>query len=332
MPISPIIVPPTKEELITVQEDIYSLFKEYYGEERVDVQGLGNNYWFILVHYPEYEITNSIRKKHTIRDLFIKIYFKRELLQNFEVTRCTFTYAEVQSLYLFSHASTRDAPTNINDHKQYINSFKHVCLGEGPIISTKTELGEKYDKAILFLFINQLDAYVQWESLEGGPFVRIKNISLSNNINHEYYYSLFTDNLLTIIKNIDYNRLEYSFNHCSIPYIEVSASSYPILKNMILQIVKDTPLLSSLLCYFKEGKYYKYLNIPTTNLQEVRDISQIKFKGNFFPYTILGEGISRSDNTEQFVPIIYPQLFEDILININRILLIKGLNNDNTNQ
>ena len=124
----------------------------------------------VIIHFPKLTLTNRDNKYHTIRDLFVKfsinIYHKLDILEG---TRTTFHPIEHQKKYKHSHLS---ASSDL--------SFKNFCLGsDAPISFTKILLEEELTKPntnwtdTFLFFLNQIKAYVSYESLEGGPYIKI---------------------------------------------------------------------------------------------------------------------------------------------------------------
>lgn len=127
----------------------------------------------ILVHFPEFYITNSLDQSHKIRDLYLKLEFGRPpgvTLRTYSASRTTLTQAEKQSRYGHSHISK-----SITEGK-----WGGFCLGEGPINSQVQSL-IRYgisdrDFNTFEMFLIGMESYLQWESIEGGPYIYIADI------------------------------------------------------------------------------------------------------------------------------------------------------------
>lgn len=125
------------------------------------------------IHFPEITITNSRRQTHLIRDLWMKFDFNflgRSL--GHSGMRTTKTYAEYASSYNHSHmqnSASCDSGTSLG-----------CCLGNTDYSTLSAQLTHKFDSNMLSLFMQQLPDYLAWESLEGGPYARIENISAKN--------------------------------------------------------------------------------------------------------------------------------------------------------
>lgn len=204
------------DEGIIKINSIYEIFKDYYGEERVDLQNikpkevivrnssLADNdlnantsyYPFIIVHFPEVNITNEHDDSVLIKDLWAKITvtFKGAVIYGFYLNRSTYQSSHWLSDYMHSHIS--------GIPKSNITTFLSPCLGSGPIRDTIASLARGYDEALWQLFCRELDVYTRTESLNGGPYRRMTNIT--NTVS-----TLFTSSLSSWHS---YARYNYPFN------------------------------------------------------------------------------------------------------------------------
>lgn len=129
----------------------------------------------LLVRFPEFDIKNSKGRQHKIRDLITGI----PLLSSYRILsghiwgiRTTFTSAEQAVSYVHSHLSSGGEFPGWSD----------FCLGSG-IIRESMLIAQGCDPSVnpfaYDLFFENLDAYVRWESLEGGPYNRMEYITNS---------------------------------------------------------------------------------------------------------------------------------------------------------
>lgn len=155
-------------------KDTYEIFKDFYGEDRVDYKE-GSIEDTILIYFPEETVTtNETGNSIKIYDIYIKIIVSKKgnLKYTFTLNRTTYTKPQYYSRYKHSHASISD-----------INCFSTVCLGSGPINQTIANLNnekEDYykDENMWKLFFFELQNWLRTESLGGGPYNRIDNIGL----------------------------------------------------------------------------------------------------------------------------------------------------------
>lgn len=200
---------------------IKDVFVDYYGEDRVDLKipsfeefcisscsTYFNNSYFkaisehgddiitklyqckknpnfpLLVYFPDVTVTNEHEDSINIKDLYVKFNISREgsLSGSFYMTRTSFTSAQWKYRYIHSHAQALNH-----------NWWSGCCLGNGPISRTISMLCRNFDLDLYLLLCGELDIYTRTESLTGGPYIRMNNITNTNvdrAINYmETYYS-----------------------------------------------------------------------------------------------------------------------------------------------
>lgn len=178
-------------------DDIFAIAKDIFGEEYVDLHKIDETEFDILVLFPEVNITNSRRHKHTIKDLYVKINIQLTLdgnmgdrLSNISLDgrRGKLSDEEYQSNYGHSHFSGGG-----------IDRWSDFCLGSSDfamILQTMRYSLTQEDWTLLFL---SLGNYVSWESIEGGPYRNMQNISSRE---QSVSPSSFTQHALEIIKTL----------------------------------------------------------------------------------------------------------------------------------
>lgn len=74
-------------------------------------------------------------------------------------------------------------------HTDYHNTFRasNFCLGASEIIDLKSQLRVDYTNDLFRLFLLTLNSLVYWESLEGVPHVKMRNVRLTNH--NEYNFN-----------------------------------------------------------------------------------------------------------------------------------------------
>lgn len=133
--------------------------------------------------YPEIEIFNSYDESHTIKDLIVYI----SLLENTESgrgeigfgnikgTRATLSDSEFRVGYLHSHLH----PYRMLPHNVLLNATD-FCLGEGElgtfIINSYSDPDYVFDEIHFESFLYLIDTLVEWESLEGTPYIKFSKI------------------------------------------------------------------------------------------------------------------------------------------------------------
>lgn len=123
----------------------------------------------LLIHFPEITIRNRQNNTHKIMDLYMKFEYNfvyRMLTMN--GIRATKTYGEYAAGYNHSHMNVSqacDSGTNLR-----------CCLGSTDYATLTTQMHHNYDPNQNVLFYQQLGDYLAWESLDGGPYMRINDI------------------------------------------------------------------------------------------------------------------------------------------------------------
>lgn len=161
------------------KQAVYNLFKEYFGEDRVDMQG--NN---ILVWWPELRVSNEREEFCYIKNLYARVTVDNNgsLGGTFNLNRTEYTYEEWVSSYCHSHVP------RIYRTADGVREWRNPCLGSGPIRETCCTLNAGYDEDVWRLFIFELDQYVRHESVEGVPHIRLNTIGIdiANNRTQEW--------------------------------------------------------------------------------------------------------------------------------------------------
>ena len=136
---------------------------------------------YFKVLYPEIEITNTNKEKHTIKNLVVVFslkwdsYFKKWKVEKMTGLRLTLSYLELNKLYPHSHLSS----SSLNSNFKSMTSSK-FCLGSSTLGMSIAEYNTESDKEksnlVLEGILYTLDTYVTWESLEGVPHNYIHNL------------------------------------------------------------------------------------------------------------------------------------------------------------
>ena len=220
--------------LLNVEEEEFEIDFESYqstgqnGEGKLVFNGFQLS---INILYPEVIIKNSDEKEHTIKDLIVNLVFRSQCRVNdIEInsnhygyyytyygsmkiidvsgTRATQSYEEYVIGYFHSHLSvSRDYNYN---SALYLPSF---CLGDNDVNDIKQILNENFSLGNFELLLLTIDTMVSWESLEGGPYRYIKNITLGsekeygNSTGKEYWDAYYNPDYP------GYNNVKKEFNY-----------------------------------------------------------------------------------------------------------------------
>lgn len=163
-----------KEILKQVEESLQAIFPNNW--ELIKNKSLTEAY-VLTIKFPVFEIVNGNGTKHLIRDLYIKWAFKKGFVISKPLSgvRGLVDYVEYKSSYAHSHLP---GVSYSNIDSLIFNTF---CLGSGDFATANSEWtcdDHQFTQEAFELLLYQLDAYVKWESLQGGPYIRMENIAI----------------------------------------------------------------------------------------------------------------------------------------------------------
>lgn len=176
-----------------IREELVKVYVDHYGIERVDAVDK-DRYLYITIHFPEIIVKNSLGINHTIRDLYVRLIYYCEdsnkiFIESFNAKRATFTLDEFRSGYNFSHLSSG------------LNDWGHFCMGGStPFASSYFRASDSnymhsqknFDTFIerTNVFCFALDAYLEWESITGGPYKLLSSVGTYDRLgNRDRWYS-----------------------------------------------------------------------------------------------------------------------------------------------
>lgn len=164
--------------------NIVDKIREYYGDNwDIDFNVKEGNEGLIFlphfqIRYPEIEISNSNGVSRIIKELICVLHycFSNDEGVGYLAKPRAIRYQQNQdewfSGYLHSHISRDSRRTNLSN----ITRADTFCLGHSELSEMLMVMKTEHEPEILPLFFNVLDGFVQWESLEGGPYIEMKNI------------------------------------------------------------------------------------------------------------------------------------------------------------
>jgi hypothetical protein len=233
--------------------NLLSAVNKYYDSSLVDIT---NDY--IMILYPELTIENSHGKKHKIKDLYVKLLLHSNgYIHRIDGFRGKISTIEFECGYSHSHLS-----------RQLFDNFKSFCLGEDtPMSSMMGKFFLDEDEALLFLAL--LDSYLIWESLEGGPYIRMEEVKnyTSQNGQGRVRLSIRKKNLNNFLKK--YDNVPVLWDNFLKTLIVDTNKIYP----MIDKISTDVGILSESGAYSPLGATINY-NAPIRHLN-----TYVSFKG-----------------------------------------------------
>jgi len=150
------------------------ILNEHFTTDNYEIKLNGDLLEFYL-KYNDITIENSNNDSHLIKSLFVKIKFNttnNKFVDYIQGYRGEMSIQELCSSYSHSHLSS---------HTRDFNSF---CLGASELSIIWDDLrNNNFNENTFDLFLYTLNEYVKWESLEGGPYTKIENLSYSTSRN-----------------------------------------------------------------------------------------------------------------------------------------------------
>lgn len=133
---------------------------------------------YLFIHFPEVIIKNDLELEHTIKNLFVKLRFTNKYTLNAHPIGFRSTYSTKELLLNYTHSHI--SGLGVNNQSIDTNTF---CLGSSELVENLRILNQRYnddsfiteEEILMFLF--NLETYVAWESLEGGPYKKIEQLN-----------------------------------------------------------------------------------------------------------------------------------------------------------
>jgi hypothetical protein len=210
-------------------EEIIKATEAHWGKNKVDIEH-SEHYMIVKVHYPSLTIENSTGQSHIIKDLYVKYGLDLnqgsqtvKLETHLQGMRATRSIEEWSSGYIHSHL-----PSNKNGW----SSFSDFCMGKAtnplPALMNEMNMSMLVDEEWLDtyeLFMMQLDTYVRWESLEGGPYRKIGQIALNDSDNKETKWLNTLTLTLDYIRRLDEPVIDYCHSGVNMVSLELTNKS-----------------------------------------------------------------------------------------------------------
>ena len=237
---------------------------------------------YFKVLYPEIEITNTNKEKHTIKNLVVVFSlkwdssFKKWKINEMTGLRLTLSYLELNKLYPHSHLSA----TRLTDNFKSMTSSK-FCLGSSTlgmsIAEYNTESNKEQSNLVLEGILYTLDTYVTWESLEGVPHNYICNL-LPFGGTPVSTYSLDSHSL-RVVNFLKENKiplaLDYGVMNDSI-FIKNSLENAEFFKGILQNssISRRHQLQKEYLCFHSQGETFLQADSNFYSVAQVRHLAK----------------------------------------------------------
>jgi len=317
-----------------VVESLECIYKDNW-----DLQVNPNNplsLYTVIIKFPSFYIVNGRNERHEIKDLYVRFKFKKGFVLScpIEGTRGTLSFVEYESRYLHSHLPRLNirSKEDLKDTIVQATSFNTFCLGVGDFADINSEWkceDKVFNQEEFELLLYQLQAYVQWESLGGGPYISIRDISVRDcNWRGHIHGSGRKEAFESIIANI--KNFPLKFNHLrskfEIDFSELESFISPLESPHLPKIKKTS-----------EGEYIYGQLTPLTINRRVDDANEIyksvslfKFQGEDISLKITG--INTEDEDDHLEEVIHPDITRHIATElekkVNNNVIKKQLRNE----
>lgn len=141
---------------------------------------------YIVIHFPSVTLTNSKRDTFDLKDMFIRIPLDPKennlIIETLQGTRSTLSVAEYETAYLHSHLIRLNDNVTVNGHvvKNRPCTYSEFCTGIGDINILKAMLNNKFDPDFFNSYLLLLQNFLEWESIEGTPYMRINSVVVAD--------------------------------------------------------------------------------------------------------------------------------------------------------
>lgn len=336
-PIIPVIDTPNRANIISMLE--------LYYKDRYDI--IGSN---IILKFDSVTVSNSRGLSHTIYDIYIKLNMSTtfDRLLRIEGIRCKVKLIEYISNYKFSHLFDNGW-----------GRWSHFCFGNNTVMSNLTSMlsTSEFNFILFEALLLQLPQYLSWESIEGGPYKRIANISYGSQTTSFYLDSSRLVNkidnhiLPKLCNDIELHLVRYNLHNIysvkNTPQLEKAICNIVINNNLLddLNIPSDYPIQQ--VKNFITGEYTN-IKLPKTNnsehhllaakykkIKESLPTTTFQFKGNTVRMIeLIPENFEGNDDIleeNKFVdnanivlnPVIYKPIIDHINKKLNSLIIKK---------
>lgn len=228
------------QSMISHLNDYFTAFYEVYPDG--DIQLAYNDRQYtpkFIIKFDEFVIMNSNDNSHIIRDLLVSfvLEFKHGNFyidsNSVEGMRLSMTPVEIMSRYGHSHLSGSNYDNNSTVE------FSNFCLGNGGLPESILLFNgtPNINKFKLLLF--QIESFVKWESLDGGPYRKIADLKA---VSKNYHYKL---------SNSDYQEIDQILKS------NLTVEDFNLMGGSNIEVQNDK-LLSDTLVRLLPNKYHVY--------------------------------------------------------------------------
>ena len=272
----------------------------------------------IVVHFPEVTITNENNKSIIIQDLYAKVCINAlgNLCSGPLFNRATYPYIQMVRGYMHSHING----IVTDDH------FTSSCLGSGPINRTINSLRMECEEGLWKLYCIELEKYVHVESLQGGPYHRLENVTRNNTIKVSSEIRMYTS--FPINNDADLREFLINFTSILIASPELKwITKYNLGYSLGMSLSEFILVASKIFInYYNTELLKNNIDLPQNYLFDVNILSNYIFEDGTLAELISNETLSSSRASLQGRELF---IFKDKPVILN--ILPKNYDPDNKN-
>ena len=233
----------------------------------------------VIILFPEVTLTNGVRGvSYKIKDLYVKLEYNEDfvLKNSMQGRRGILSVTDYSCGYRHSHLPSSGM------------GWTNFCLGASELSAITTDLSSPREiqgdfSIIQFeLHMYQIDAYVRWESLGGGPHFRIRTIRIPGETRHileSRKSSIYTE----ILRKID--NFPVKFDNTNKRFV----IDFLELEDFLTKRIVDFGLSDNVMCK-KAGDSYIYSTSYDLNFLRDKIIkANRKLEEDAVQYTFKGE-------------------------------------------
>lgn len=256
----------------------------------------------IITHYPEVKLKNSKNQYHLIKDLFTKIKFTFTDVVHIDFQGMRTSYSETEYQYHYRHSHLHHGEGMVSKMM-----FTRFCLGSSEVsfaieFLKNNIINKESIEDSLYLLMNLITAFVKWESLEGGPYIKIETLKANDSLPGSVYEMLMFAHRIVHLPSLKY-------------YFDLQTNRYYIAD--IEELNEELKLSLELIKERRNENFYGIIqNGRFTPLSEMKVSTPDKkindrvfnFKDREFPLIIKGN--DEGDTIDEDLIIINPQILE----------------------
>lgn len=268
----------------------------------------------IRIYFPKLKITNSQNFSHTIRDMYFNIVFNKEEFTKITLTgfRTTFTDREYSNRYVHSHLSSGLTYTTMK-----------FCLGDDTDLAVDQflfiEKLKEEDVDFFIFFFLKIKTFLEWESLEGVPYLYISNLQPS--VANTTVKNLFDLGYLDYLASILFYKLSpNSFSVVDFK-IELTVEDIQLLKILLYEHYPLTATLTDTIFGFLDSDTNVFIPFSTeitSSSTEPRTLlfkNSVSFKGKLLEVNIINEKAEKNK---------FEEIYKSLELNPNLLLYIEN--------